>query len=323
MVALIFPGQGAQYVGMGKDLSETFRESKAVFDRADEILGFSLTKLCFEGPIEELTKTINCQPTILTASIAALEVFKTAFSSQLSAGQKAVVEPAITQAAIGYTAGLSLGEYSALVASGVLSFEDGLRLVRKRAELMEETAKKHPGKMSAILGLGRKELEEICRNTSCEIANLNCPAQVVISGKAEAVDKAKEEALSKGAKRALDLEVSGAFHSSLMQEAAAGFAGFLKNFNLGPGSIPIISNVTARPQQNKEEITQNLIKQIYSPVLWEDSIKFMAAQGVKTFYEIGPGNVLKGLIRKINPELNVVNMGKKEDVDKCVSSLSS
>ncbi|MDO8747954.1 MAG: ACP S-malonyltransferase [Candidatus Omnitrophota bacterium] len=300
MVALIFPGQGAQYAGMGKDLYEAFKESKTVFDRADKILGFSLTKLCFEGPQEELTKTINCQPAILTASIAAFEAFKTAFSSQFSA--------------VSYTAGLSLGEYSALVASGALSFEDGLRLVRKRAELMEETAKKHPGKMSAILGLGRKELEEICRNAFCEIANLNCPAQVVISGKVEAVDKAKEEALSKGAKRALDLEVSGAFHSSLMQEAAAGFAGFLKNFNLGPGSIPVISNVTARPQQNKEEITQNLIKQICSPVLWEDSIKFMAAQGVKTFYEIGPGNVLKGLIRKINPELNVINIGKKEDL---------
>jgi len=309
VVALLFPGQGAQYIGMGKDMYEAFKESKTVFDRADEILGFSLTKLCFEGPLEELTKTINCQPAILTASIAAFEAFKTAFSSQL--------------AVVSYTAGLSLGEYSALVASGALSFEDGLRLVRKRAELMEETAKKHPGKMSAILGLGRKELEEICHNSSCEIANLNCPAQVVISGKVEAVDKAKEEALSKGAKRALDLEVSGAFHSSLMQEAAAGFAGFLKNFNLGPGSIPVISNVTARPQQNKAEITQNLIKQICSPVLWEDTIKFMAAQGVKTFYEIGPGNILKGLIRKINPELTVINIGKKEDVDKCVSLLSS
>ena len=300
MVALIFPGQGAHYVGMGKDIYEAFKESKAVFDRADEILGFPLTKLCFEGPIEELTKTINCQPAILTTSIAAFEAFKTAFSSQLSA--------------VSYTAGLSLGEYSALVASRALSFEDGLRLVRKRSELMEETAKKHPGKMSAILGLGRKELEEICHNSSCEIANLNCPAQVVISGKVEAVDKAKEEALSKGAKRALDLEVSGAFHSSLMREAAVNFSNFLKNFNLGPGSIPVISNVTARPQQEKEEIAQNLIKQIFSPVLWEDSIKFMAAQGVKTFYEIGPGNVLKGLIRKINPELNVVNIGKKEDL---------
>ena len=300
MVALIFPGQGTQYAGMGKDFYEAFKESKAVFDRADEILGFSLTKLCFEGPIEELTKTINCQPAILTASIAAFEAFKTAFSSQL--------------AAVSYTAGLSLGEYSALVASGAFSFEDGLRLVRKRAELMEETAKKHPGKMSAILGLGRKELEEICRDASCEIANLNCPAQVVISGKAEAVDKAKEEALSKGAKRALDLEVSGAFHSSLMREAAVNFSEFLKKFNLENSFIPVISNVTARPQQNKEEIAQNLIKQIFSPVLWEDSIRFIAAQGVKTFYEIGPGNVLKGLLRKINPELNVVNIGKKEDL---------
>ena len=305
MVALIFPGQGAHYVGMGKDIYEAFKESKAVFDRADEILGFPLTKLCFEGPIEELTKTINCQPAILTASIAALEAFKSTIRYPLSA--------------IRYFAGLSLGEYSALVASGILGFEDGLRLVRKRSELMEETAKNHPGKMSAILGLGRKELEEICHNSSCEIANLNCPAQVVISGKVEAVDKAKEEALSKGAKRAIDLEVSGAFHSSLMREAAVNFSDFLKKFNLGNSSIPVVSNVTARPQQEKEEIAQNLFKQIFSPVLWEDSIRFMAAQGVKTFYEIGPGNILKGLLRKINPELNVVNIGKKEDIDKLVS----
>lgn len=300
MVALIFPGQGAQYVGMGKDLYETFKESKAVFDRADEILGFSITKLCFEGPLSELTKTIHCQPAILTASIAALEAFKTVISYKLQV--------------ISYVAGLSLGEYSALIASGVLSFEDGLRLVRKRAELMEEAAKKHPGKMSAVLGLEKKILEEICHNASCEIANLNCPAQVVISGKAEAVDKAKEEALSRGAKRALDLEVSGAFHSSLMQEAATNFAGFLKSFNLSPGSIPIISNVTSRPQQNKEEITRNLVKQIFSPVLWEDSIKFMAAQGVKTFYEIGPGSILKGLIRKIGPSLEVVSIGRGEEI---------
>lgn len=298
--ALVFPGQGSQYIGMGKDLYETYDGSRAVFNKADEILGFPITKLCFDGPLEELTKTINCQPAILTVSIAALEAFKSANSCQLSA--------------VSYLAGLSLGEYSALTASGILSFEDTLRLVRKRAELMEEAARKNPGKMAAILGLERKTLEEICHRNSCEIANLNCPAQVVISGTMEAVNKTKEEALSKGAKRAIDLEVSGAFHSSLMKEAAASFAEFLKDFNLRSSPVQVISNVTAKPQQNKEEITQNLIKQIFSPVLWEDSIRFMAADGVKTFYEIGPGNILKGLIRKINPELNVINISKKEDL---------
>lgn len=298
--AFIFPGQGSQFIGMGKDLYEANKSSRAVFNQADEILGFSITKLCFEGPLEELTKTINCQPAILTVSIAALEAFKSADSCQLSA--------------VSYLAGLSLGEYSALTASGILSFGDTLRLVRKRAELMEAAAKKNPGKMAAILGIERKTLEEICHNTSCEIANLNCPAQIVISGTIEAVNKTKEAALSKGAKRAIDLEVSGAFHSSLMKEAAASFAEFLKGFNLISGPIRVISNVTARLQQNKEEITQNLIKQIFSPVLWEDSIRFMAAEGVETFYEIGPGNILKGLIRKINPELNVINIGKKEDL---------
>jgi len=309
MVAFIFPGQGAQYLGMGKDLYGAFKESKAVFAQADEVLGFSISKLCFEGPQAKLTITQNCQPAILTVSIAALEAFKASAKVSLPAGRQEGLS-------VKYAAGLSLGEYSALVASGVLSFEDGLRLVRKRAELMEEAARRNPGKMAAILGLERNVLEALCEESNAELANINCPGQLVITGKIEAVEKAKELALEKGAKRAIDLEVSGAFHSSLMKEAALEFKAFLRGFNLKSGSIPVVSNVTAEPRYEAGEIGEDLFKQIYSPVLWEDSVSFMVINGVKAFYEIGPGNVLKGLLRKINPDLEVRNVGTVEDINR-------
>lgn len=296
MVAFIFPGQGSQYIGMGRDLYAAYPSSKEVFDKADKILGFPISRICFEGPMDVLTQTQNCQPAIFTASIAALS----AFSGQLSA--------------VSYTAGLSLGEYSALVASGALSFEDGLRLVKKRAELMEAATKKYPGKMSAVLGLGREELQGICLAAGAEIANLNCPAQVVITGRIEAVDKAKQLAQEKGAKRVIDLEVSGAFHSSLMKEAAQELNQQLKDYSILDAVVPVISNVTARSQEKSLEIRENMVKQVYSPVLWEDSVRYMACGGVKTFYEIGPGNILKGLIRKIDPSLEVINIGKAEDI---------
>ena len=303
MVALIFPGQGAQYIGMGRDLYTAYPQSKEVFDKADKVLGFPISRLCFEGPQDLLTKTQNCQPAIFTASIAALEAFKSRITNH---------EPRNTK----YTAGLSLGEYSAYAASGVLSFEDALRLVKKRAELMEAATKKYPGKMSAVLGLGREEVQEICLSSGAEIANFNCPDQVVITGRVEAIEKAKQLAREKGAKRVIDLEVSGAFHSSLMKEAAEELNQQLKDYNIQDAEIPVISNVTARAQEKSLEIRENMVRQVFSPVLWEDSIRYIAAQRVKTFYEIGPGNILKGLIRKINPDLTVINIGKKEDLDK-------
>lgn len=301
MVAFLFPGQGSQYAGMGKDLYEAYPAARAVFDKADSILGFSISKLCFEGPLPELTRTQNCQPAVLTASIAAFEALKAAISCKLQA--------------VSYAAGLSLGEYSALIACGVLSFEDGLRLVRKRAMLMEDAAKKHPGKMCAVLGLERNLVQELCRESQAEIANLNCPGQIVITGKAEAVDKAKGLAEEKGAKRVIDLEVSGAFHSGLMREAAEEFRVFSQNTRLKEAAIPLVSNVTAGPLRNPSEIRENMVKQIYSPVRWEDSIRFIIAQGGKTFYEIGPGSVLKGLLRKIDPGAQVINIGKREEID--------
>ncbi|HAH21978.1 MAG: [acyl-carrier-protein] S-malonyltransferase [Omnitrophica WOR_2 bacterium GWF2_43_52] len=303
-IALLFPGQGSQYVGMGKDLYEAFPESKAVFDTADKVLGFPLTKLCLEGPLEELTRTKNCQPAILTVSIAALEAFKSGIRYPVSSIQ--------------YTAGLSLGEYAALVASGVIDFEEALRLVSKRAQLMEEETRISPGKMAAVLGLERKVVEDICAQAGAQIANLNCPGQIVISGKTEAVEKAKASLLASGAKRVIDLEVSGAFHSSLMKEAAAKFKVFLDSFTLKKASIPIISNVSASPTQDAAVIRENLFRQIYSAVLWEDTVRFMAGEGVKLLYEIGPGSVLKGLIRKIDASLEVKNIGNAQEVYKCV-----
>jgi [acyl-carrier-protein] S-malonyltransferase len=299
MVAFIFPGQGAQYVGMGEDLYEAFAESKAVFDKANDVLGFDLKRFCFEGPENMLKMTHICQPAILTVSIACLEALRAKVDIVAS-----------------YTAGLSLGEYSALVAAGVLQFQDALKVVRRRAELMDEAAKENPGKMAAIIGLDKDEVESLCLVAGrVTIANLTCPGQVVISGKKEAVDKAKDLALQKGAKNAIDLEVSGAFHSDLMFEAAMKFKNILEQkVPFDEPKIPIVSNVDAFPKYKIVQIMENLVRQIYSPVLWEDSMRFIRAQGINKFYEIGPGKVLKGLMRRIDENAEVINIEKKEDI---------
>jgi [acyl-carrier-protein] S-malonyltransferase len=223
--------------------------------------------------------------------------------------------------AVSYTAGLSLGEYSALVASGVLKFEDGIRLVRRRAELMDDASRRHPGRMAAIMGLDRDTVKNICLiSGGVDIANLNCPGQVVISGEREAIEKAKEISLQKGARKTVDLEVSGAFHSSLMLEAAMEFKRFLEGgMPLDLPKIPIVSNVDARPRYKINQIMENLVKQIYRPVLWEDSMRFMISEGVTKFFEIGPGRVLKGLMRKIDSNIKVVNIEKKEDISRLSS----
>ena len=298
MVGYLFAGQGSQYIGMGRDLYESFPQAKAIFDKADQVLGFSLSKLCFEGPQEELTRTNNCQPAIVTTTIAAWEVFKSVNS----------IEPD------SYAAGLSLGEYSALVAAGSIKFEDVVYLVRRRGEFMEEEARSKPGKMLSVIGLDYAQVKQVCEEASIEIANLNCPGQIVVSGGVENIVKAQALAKAKGAKLAVILDVSGAFHSSFMYGASVKLAKELEKIKINIPQITLISNVTAKPVLLAEEIKDNLVKQVASSVFWEDSMKFMLSRGVRNFIEFGPGKVLKGLMRRIDSESSVKTVEKKEDI---------
>ena len=299
-VVYLFAGQGSQYVGMGKDLYEAFPESKAVFDKADKVLGFSITNLCFAGPQEELTRTQNCQPAILTTSIAAWEAFKSQIANRKSQ--------------IAYAAGLSLGEYSALVAAQALSFEDAVYLVRRRGEFMEEEALKSPGRMASILGLNLEAIKSICQETKIEVANINCPGQIVLSGGIKEIEKATKLAYERGAKKVFLLEVSGAFHSSFMLGVSLKLAKELNKIKINLPRMPVVSNVSARPTTQPSEIKENLIKQVASSVLWEDSMKLLLSKNVTTFFEFGPGKVLKGLLRRIDERVRVINIEKKEDI---------
>lgn len=301
MVGYLFAGQGSQYVGMGKDLYDAFPESRVIFDKADKILGFSLTKLCFEGSQGELTRTQNCQPAVLTVSIAAWEAFKNSAKA-----------PKLQS--VSYAAGLSLGEYSALVAAGAISFEDAVYLVRRRGEFMEEEALKKPGKMVSIIGLDLAAIRQICQEAKAEIANINCPGQTVISGGGREIERAGRLAEEKGAKRVILLEVSGAFHSSFMKEAALKLAKELERIKINEPKMPIISNADAQPITSPEGIKQNLIRQVASSVLWEDSMKLILSKNINIFFEFGPGRVLKGLMRRIEPDAQVINIEKKEDL---------
>ncbi len=298
MVGFIFAGQGSQYVGMGKDLYDSFPEARKVFDRAEELLGFELKKICFNGPEEMLKSTDVSQPAIVTASIAAFEVFKA----------KSNLIPS-------FIAGLSLGEYSALIAAGALTFDDGIHLINRRGQLMEEASRKYPGKMAAVLDLSVEEVKEICLKSGAEIANLNCPGQIVITGKAEAVNQAMELCNQSGAKRVIPLEVSGGFHSSLMFEASVELKLILDNLSISEPRVPVISNYTAQPQYKVGQIIENLVYQIRSSVRWEESMKFILSQGVTNFYEFGPGKVLKGLMRRIDSNAQVINIEKKSDIE--------
>ena len=298
-VAYVFPGQGSQWVGMGRDIYNNSEAARAVFDEADEVLGFPLSRLCFEGPEEELKRTVNAQPAILTTSIACLK------ASEAVKGMKKVGNP-------GFVAGHSLGEYTALVAADVLDFSQAVTLVRERGRLMEKAGKKQAGGMLAIIGLEQAILEEICLASGAQIANINSSEQIVISGSKKSLAYAAELAQDQGARRVVPLLVSGAFHSGLMEPASQDMAEAINQENFNEPSIPIIANITAQPLTTAEEIKSELISQLCGCVDWRGSVNYMADTGIKTFVEIGPGQVLSGLIRRINPELQTINIGEPQ-----------
>ncbi|MBC8016733.1 MAG: ACP S-malonyltransferase [Sporomusaceae bacterium] len=294
-IAFIFPGQGSQTVGMGKELYERFDAAKAVFDAADKALGFSITDMCFNGPEDELRKTFNTQPAILTVSIACYQVLK----------EHGIVPNIV--------AGHSLGEYSALVAAGALSFEDAVQLVRKRGQLMQEAVPLGEGSMAAILGLERQVVTDICQEAQAEFGavqavNFNSPGQIVIAGKKEAVEKAAEMLKAVGAKRAIMLPVSAPFHSTLMKPAAEQLAVELSKITVHNASIPVVANINGLIITDASEIKESLVKQADSPVEWEECIAQIVASAATTFVEVGPGKVLSALTKKITKEVDSLNV---------------
>ncbi|HJX12896.1 MAG TPA: ACP S-malonyltransferase [Dehalococcoidales bacterium] len=298
--AWVFPGQGSQAVGMGRDLFDNVKSARAVFERADAALGFPLSRLCFEGPEDELRQTINAQPALVTAGIACLEAARELRGKHLPA-------PA-------FVAGHSLGEYTALAVAGVFDFPTAVRLARERGRLMHEAGQKRAGAMAAIIGLDEAKLAEVCKESDTVMANINSPGQIVISGAADNVKKAMELATAAGASRAIPLQVSGAFHSPLMQPAADGLAKYVNSVPFQKPAIPVIGNVSAGPLPTPEAVKTELLKQLLNPVQWQRSIEYMVKQGVTTFIEIGPGRVLTGLIRRINKEVATVNIGDLEAI---------
>jgi [acyl-carrier-protein] S-malonyltransferase len=296
----VFPGQGSQSVGMCRDLYDNVRSAKAVFEQADKALGVPLTKLIFEGPEDELRQTINAQPALVTAGYACLEAAREISGDKL-------IAPA-------FVAGHSLGEYTALAASGTLDFSAAVRLSRERGRLMHEAGQKRAGSMAAIIGLDEIKLAEVCKQSDTVMANINSPGQIVISGAAENMTKAMELATAAGASRVIPLQVSGAFHSSLMQPAAEGLTKYIDATAFQTPAIPIIGNVTALPLTTPEDVKTELKKQLLNPVQWVRSIEYMAQQGVTTFIEIGPGRVLTGLIKRINKEVVTQNLGDLEAI---------
>ncbi len=299
----LFPGQGAQVVGMGKDIAEEFAAAAEVFSLANEIVGFDLQKICFEGPAEQLNTTTMSQPAIFVTSAAILEVLRT--------------EAAELKADV--TAGLSLGEYTALYAAGVIGFEDALRLVQKRGQAMQAAAEATEGGMVSIIGLDEEKVKQLCEEAGqgelLTGVNFNCPGQIVISGSRAACGKAEELAEKYGAIKAVRLEVAGAFHTEMMSSAAEALGQALQNTNISePGDVKTVANINGQYYETGEEIRDGLIKQLTCPILWQKCMERLLAEGVEEFYEIGPGRVLTGLMKRISRKTKVINISSLDAI---------
>jgi [acyl-carrier-protein] S-malonyltransferase len=302
--ALLFAGQGAQVVGMGKDLAEKFPTAKAWFDRANAALGYDLTGICFQGPDAELTKTENAQPGIFLASWVCLELLKEQVPGFAFQG----------------TAGLSLGEFTALTAADAMSFEDGLRIVRQRGKFMQEACDVTRGGMAAVIGLDEAATRAACTEAGVVIANLNCPGQLVISGAADKIAKACELAKAKGAKRAIPLTVAGAYHSPLMAAAQPKLRDELAKIKIAMPTLPVISNVTTRAHE--ADISARLVEQVCSPVRWEESVRSLLAQGFTRFIELGPGTALSGFMKRTDKSAQMMNVADVASLEATVKTLT-
>ncbi len=303
--ALLFAGQGAQHVGMGKELAGQSASAQTLFDRANEVLGYDLTSICFNGPEEQLTKTENAQPGIYLVSWVALQLLK----------------ERVPSLKFDATAGLSLGEFTALAAAGVMSFEDGLKVVRLRGRYMQEACDVTRGGMAAVIGLDEGPTREACAEAGVELANLNCPGQLVISGEADKIARACELARAKGAKRAIPLTVAGAYHSPLMASAQPKLQAALAEVPLNVPAVPVISNVTAQPHGTPTEIAARLVGQVTSPVRWEASIRHLLSLGFTRFIELGPGTALSGFMKRIDKSVPVLNVADAASLDATAAAL--
>ena len=304
---LLFAGQGAQAVGMGRDLAAQFPSAQACFDRANDALGYDLASICFNGPETELTKTENAQPGIYLVSWVALTLLRERV-------------PALKFEA---TAGLSLGEFTALAAAGVMSFEDGLKVVRQRGRFMQEACEATRGGMAAIIGLDEPATRAVCAETGVTLANLNCPGQIVISGAAEKIPAALELAKARGAKKAIALAVAGAYHSPLMAGAQPKLRAALAAIPLALPAVPVISNVTALPHTAPADIHERLVEQVTSSVRWEDSMRHLIAQGFTRFIELGPGAALSGFLKRIDKSVTLLNVADAASLENTVKTLGT
>ena len=324
--ALLFAGQGAQAVGMGKDLAAAFPSAKAWFDRANAALGYDLASICFNGPEPELTKTENAQPGIFLVSWVAFQLLKERVGVQSRNGRDCSAADTLKrelQLKFDATAGLSLGEFTALTAAGAMSFEDGLRVVRQRGRFMQEACEATRGGMAAVIGLDEAPTREVCAEAGVVLANLNCPGQLVISGETDKIANAVELAKAKGAKRALALPVAGAYHSPLMAGAQPKLQAELAKIKISAPGVPVISNVTGQPHGAPTEISARLIEQVTSSVFWEKSMRYLLAQGFTRFIELGPGTALSGFMKRIDNGAQMLNVADAASLEATVKALGA